>query len=153
MSNLSEFGLKNIVAVYGTLRYGGSANNLMEGCEHLGRDTINGKLYSLGAYPGIKLGGAETVVVDIYSIPSPVVLERLDRYEGYFKDDHTNSLYVRKEVMTNESGLTVWCYEFVEEVYDELPVPSGDWLLFSYKQRKLKKYIEAYGIKNWLLEG
>lgn len=121
-----------IVAVYGTLRYGDRANHLMDGCKYLGQDTIKGKLYDLGAYPGAKfsdVSDSDTIVVDLYSLPNSGVLKGLDRYEGYYIDDINSSLYERKQTLTNESCASVWVYEYLGEVDEEWRIESGDWFL------------------------
>lgn len=121
-----------IVAVYGTLRYGDRANHLMDGCKYLGQDTIKGKLYDLGAYPGAKFSNVSddsTIVVDLYSFPNPGILKGLDRYEGYFIDDPDSSLYERKQTTTNEGVATVWVYEYLGAVDEDWRIESGDWFL------------------------
>ena len=120
----------NVVAVYGTLRYGASANGLMKGCKYLGKDKVSGRLFNLGSYPGLLMSDNPSdakVIVDLYEIPDNVVLTSLDRYEGYYKDDPAHSLYLRKQTVT-ESGQQVQIYEYnSSRVPSNSLIETGDW--------------------------
>lgn len=126
-----------VIAVYGTLRYGGRANHLMLGCEYLGVDAVSGRMYNLGSYPGVKLTDereGHTVVVDLYKLPEEErvakhILANLDRYEGYYEDDPSQSLYTRKKTLTLEGALDVLVYEYNHEVdHLDREIKTGDWL-------------------------
>lgn len=86
---------------------------------------FKGQMYSLGGFPGVKLGGlglfaAEAIEVEDFA--------RFDRYEGYDERNPEGSLYIRKPF---EDG---FIYEFNGRITDELrkkQVQSGDWLLFT----------------------
>ena len=125
--------MPDIVAVYGTLRYGGSANGLMEGCKYLGRGVLTGSLYNLGPFPGYKEKTSGYVIVDLYRLPSSGgKLESLDKYEGYFPSDPKQSLYTRIAVTAHDKGdaaVEVWAYEYNNEVNEEWLIKSGDWLM------------------------
>lgn len=120
-----------IVAVYGTLRKGAGANGLMGNSAYLGRDIVRGHLFDLGSFPGFRkeVEGAEPkdVVVDLYQVGEDIVLNNLDRYEGYRVEAPDKSFYTR-EIVTTEGGIgDVNIYVFNQEPYGpELDEP--DWL-------------------------
>jgi len=130
------------IAVYGTLRYGGRANGLMNGSTYLGKDRISARLYDLGSFPGIHLvkdaekssrptpttvvDVSPSVVVDVYDIPDELI-KGLDRYEGYVPHDEKQSLYVRKNTTTLDGGHDVQVYEYNAPIGQLCLVPSGDW--------------------------
>lgn len=67
---------------YGTLRRGGAAAELLDGCELVGTGAVAGTLYDIdGAYPALVLAGAGRVEGEIWRCPVDV-LPRLDAYEG-----------------------------------------------------------------------
>lgn len=121
------------VAVYGTLRYGGSANGLLRDAEYIGSDHILGRLYNLGSYPGLHLSKeddpeAKKIVVDVYKLPNDcgTTLAALDRYEGYHEEDDSQSLYLREPTMT-QGGLEVQVYEYNANARNISEITSGDW--------------------------
>ena len=124
----SKFNPK-VVAVYGTLRFGGAANGLLRDAEYLGQDTILGRMYNLGSYPGLHLckeAEAKKIVVDLYEVKDEDTLADLDNYEGYNKFDEDRSLYLRKETQA-EGGLTVSVYEYNANCINMKEVETGDW--------------------------
>lgn len=112
-------GKKHIpVLVYGTLRPGGTDTKL-----------IQGRMVSLGGFPGVKLGkGAGEAPVDEnepFFVAERVMvdeeqLEALDRYEG------EGSLYHRRKL---PSGEYIYEYGYDLDGYEE--VPKGDWLAYT----------------------
>ena len=124
--------MTDLVAVYGTLRYGGSANALMDGCEYLGQGYISGALYHLGAFPGLKLDSEAHVIVDLYKLPLyGGKLEELDRFEGYHPMRPDESLYNREVVFAHkEDGEKVeaWTYVFNSPCSEDSRIQTGDWL-------------------------
>jgi gamma-glutamylcyclotransferase (GGCT)/AIG2-like uncharacterized protein YtfP len=79
-------------------------------------------MYDIGAFPGVKLGGASEFVAEVIEVDDDG-LRRLDSYEGYREDDPDNSLYLRVQLPDG-----CWIYEFNEPLYNKPVVPSGDWL-------------------------
>src|SRR5688572_26395197 len=80
-------GRDSLLFVYGTLRPFvdiAMANWLRRSARHLGSAHAPGRLYDLGAYPGMKRprGRAERVAGDVYRVINPHVLRVLDRYEA-----------------------------------------------------------------------
>ncbi|MFS8636796.1 MAG: gamma-glutamylcyclotransferase family protein [Gemmatimonadota bacterium] len=67
---------------YGTLRRGGAAAELLEGCELVGKATVTGTLFDIdGEYPAMILAGPGTVEGEVWRCPTHT-LARLDEYEG-----------------------------------------------------------------------
>lgn len=120
------------IFVYGTLRRGERADlDKYEGSfgvKFIGTDEINGELYHLGSYPGLKLpdGAGEFnsdkpgVTGDVFSIADESITAILDAYEGY------PHLYDRTTTGTRQ-GRTVWVYTYTPEARPEALIKSGDW--------------------------
>lgn len=121
--------MADMLVVYGTLRYGGSANRLMLGARYVGTDAIYGSLYDLGSFPGLKLGGSDLVVADVYELPddSEAFLSTTDRYEGYNPQDPRQCLYKRLKTQTVVHHRSTWVYEYCHPVHEELRIIGGDW--------------------------
>lgn len=67
---------------YGTLRRGGSATDLLEGCELVATTTVGGTLFDIdGEYPALVLAGLGRVEGEVWRCPTSL-LPRLDEYEG-----------------------------------------------------------------------
>ncbi len=117
----------DLVFVYGTLRQGEGADlTRWEGTEFVRPDCINGRLYHLGGFPGVKTEagvfcpGSPSVRGEVFRVNDAGTLSGLDRYEGY------PSLYDRIQTMT-ASGETVWVYVYNGFVDDKMLIASGDW--------------------------
>lgn len=122
------------VFVYGTLRKGERADLSKNGSnfsvEYLGMDAINGKLYHLGAYPGVKLlqsleigdfDQAQPLVTgEVFYIKDSSVGALLDAYEGY------PHLYGREQVLSQD-GRIVWVYVYNPMVIEDQLIETGDW--------------------------
>jgi gamma-glutamylcyclotransferase (GGCT)/AIG2-like uncharacterized protein YtfP len=122
----------DLLFVYGTLRRGASADLSRSSSSFdvtfVDTDRINGKLYNIGWYPGIKdvRGGAfnsilSTVTGDVFLIRDDTVRDVLDAYEGY------PHLYDRCQVET-EDGRMVWVYTYNGQPPGESFLPTGDWM-------------------------
>src|SRR5262249_26419819 len=125
----------DLLAVYGTLRIGEGADlSRQHDASYVTTDNINGLLYSLGGYPGLKLlpgaghikdydtpeeysSDLPNVPCDIFQLNSQALIERLDAYEGY------PSLYTRA-VLETETGLKVWVYIYNHDVTDREQISS-----------------------------
>jgi gamma-glutamylcyclotransferase (GGCT)/AIG2-like uncharacterized protein YtfP len=114
-----------LYAVYGTLRHGfGNWSRLLnnEHCEYLGeqRTEPKYKMVSLGAFPGVILGGNQEVTIEVFRVNSPDVELRLDWLEGY------PSFYQKTTIDTKWGKADM--YILSEERYgNNQIVPSGDW--------------------------
>lgn len=127
----------SLLFVYGTLRQGECADlSRVEDCLLVGEDAINGKLYDLGWYPGVKSDnphagtktdpfhfdpGLPSVRGDVFQINSDALVQHLDDYEGY------PTLYDRIETMT-AGGRVVWVYTYNNEPSEDRRIISGDWI-------------------------
>lgn len=125
------------IFVYGTLRRGERADLTKQfyayGVDLLGPDRINGKLYHLGSFPGVKLSAlgdfdpaVPVVVGEAFRIHDASIVAILDAYEGYQSENPTTGLYDRCQIQT-ERGRTVWVYTFNGMVIPEQQIESGDW--------------------------
>jgi len=118
------------ILVYGTLRPGCGAYKgfgLDTKSNHVATVRIEGSMYHLGGFPGVKLDGRpEGFVCDLLELTDPDVLARLDTYEGYRPETPFNSLYLRKEIKVPDHG-AAYIYEYNDQVGDRALVESGDW--------------------------
>jgi len=114
--------MKELVAVYGSLRDGLSNHRLLETAKPLGKDTVTGfDMFSLGAFPYVRpTKEANNIVVEVYEVDENT-FARLDMLEGY------PSFYDRMKIATKYGD--AWIY-FIDE-YGKYPkVTSGDWVKF-----------------------
>ena len=123
------------VFVYGTLRRGDvrDINRLLPTPRFIGTGQIAGRLYHLGLYPGIVLGGEAIVVGEVYAISAK--LERvLDEIEEVWPQP--TGEYIKREVrvqvttMTGEvAELSCLLYEMTaQRTKGKLLIESGDWV-------------------------
>lgn len=127
----------DMVFVYGTLLPGERAD-LAKGRMHfdvdlLGQDEINGKLYSLGPFPGLKIvgngdfdPGLPIVKGMVFFLQNNSVGAILDAYEGYHSDNPTSGLYNRAQVLSKQ-GRVVWTYTYNGHLLEEQLIETGDW--------------------------
>jgi len=130
--------------VYGSLRPGWKVSKDIPGAtiarralqlqaRHLGSAQVNGQLYDLGDYPGLRLedSGHQTIG-DLYEILDLSLLTTLDRYEGCDLLSPTPHEYRRIQVMLESKDIPfphpVWVYEWILEQDDAQTIPGGDWL-------------------------
>lgn len=127
----------DFVFVYGTLRRGERADLAKQAhnfsVDHIGRDRVNGRLYHLGSFPGVKLeplaefqSDKPIIVGEVFRIQNTSVTAILDAYEGYDSDAPERGLYNRRTVET-EKGRTVWIYTYNHPVIEAQRIESGDW--------------------------
>lgn len=121
------------IFVYGTLRRGEradlNASQKAFDVKFVGTDSINGLLFNLGSYPGLKLitnpgdefrSSHDSIVGDLFKVMDASITAVLDAYEGY------PVLYNRCQVETL-SGKTAWVYTYNPEVPFDQVITSGDW--------------------------
>lgn len=130
----------DLLFVYGTLRKGERAD-LSKSQGHfntcyVGNDSINGLLYHLGAYPGLKLLSEESeedfnpafpsVLGEVFIIQDSSAAAILDAYEGYDANDPKCGLYDRTKILT-KAGRLVWVYVYNHYISEDQLIETGDW--------------------------
>lgn len=125
----------HLVFVYGTLRKGGvrAMPLVVPTCRDYGTAQLNGTLYDLGAFPGLRIDPTGTTVHgELYGVDN-AALQRLDAIEQYFPDRPSESYYVRLPVLVTNNGESIecWTYEFNPQYFDvAMPIESGDWISY-----------------------
>lgn len=125
---------KYLVAVYGSLRRGmGNHQHHLSTSEYKGTFTTESEytLHSLSAYPGLKLDGNHSVVMEVYEVDEDV-LNRLNQLEGYYPGEKS-TFYDRIEI--NTPWGKAFTYIYVNELSKESIVESGDWVGFKNKEK------------------
>jgi gamma-glutamylcyclotransferase (GGCT)/AIG2-like uncharacterized protein YtfP len=123
--------------VYGTLRRasGHAAQFLTARGRLVGAASAPGRLYDLGAYPGMvdAVEESERVRGEVYELHEPeATLAALDRYEGCGPEDPHPWLYERVRVVVTLDGgeqLNAWLYLYRASLTGARHIPSGDYLL------------------------
>ncbi len=131
----------NRLFVYGTLLSGcgGSLGDverqrLAQEARCLGEAFVEGRLYDLGGYPGLRVARPRMsrVFGEIYTLAEPEqTFKWLDHYEGVGGAADAGDEYVRKMVpaqLTSGSQLQVWSYVLVASGGNYLEIPEGRWL-------------------------
>jgi gamma-glutamylcyclotransferase (GGCT)/AIG2-like uncharacterized protein YtfP len=127
----------DFIFVYGTLRRGERADLTKQfyayGVDFVTKDKINGRLYHLGSFPGLKVdksvefqANKPIVFGEVFRIRDLSICAILDAYEGYQPDSPTMGLYNRSKVETEE-GRTVWAYTYNHPVIEDQRIEGGDW--------------------------
>ncbi len=126
---------KERVFVYGTLRRGECRDlrSSFGGGEFVGEGWVDGVLYDIGEYPGLRLDAAGgRVAGEIFEV-SAETLDRLDELEGFDpkRIEESEYLRVRVAVAGGAGGLQdCWTYEIAAWHHAGCRrIPSGDWLL------------------------
>ncbi len=116
------------IFVYGTLRSGGDAFDLLRGrARFLAQASVAGRLYDHGPWPSACLGGEGRITGELFVLDRnhDVTLTALDAYEG------PQFRRVRSDAEV-EGGATVtaWLWIWTDPDGPKKPViPSGDWHL------------------------
>ena len=114
--------------VYGTLRRGAAMHALLEpGAEWVAPARLRGRLYDLGAFPGLAEGRpGEWVQGELYRLSGADperLLDALDRYEGRaFRREP------REAVCADGTRVAVWVYLFAGPLRGRRRITSGDYL-------------------------
>lgn len=120
---------KHLVFLYGTLRHGsaGAMSIRFPQSKFIAGARVNGRLFDLGAYPGLLAGESSSPVVgEVYEVDDET-LKQLDEFEG-------SSNYLRKqvEIVVGSETRTCWTYEPDPECYSlQTLIPSGDWIEYA----------------------
>lgn len=122
--------------VYGTLRraLGHPMGRLLDDATCLGEGSVAGRLYDLGAYPGLirARSARDRVRGEVYRLPQPkLLLQRLDAYEGCRRRDQVPDEYRRQTTRVRlDDGriITAWVYVFNGATSARGCVVSGDYV-------------------------
>ena len=118
------------VFVYGTLRRGEQRdiNRLEPAPIFMGDGQINGTLYDLGSYPGLRLGGTYWVQGEVYQIS--LELERqLDEIEEVLPQQAGE--YSRREVVVQCAATALVCLVYEVSclhIKGKAVIESGNWV-------------------------
>lgn len=123
------------VAVYGTLREGGSNHRLLSGCRFVERTVLRGTLLDLGGFPALLDPGDVPVpllvTAEVYECNDQQLLA-LDFLEGYDENNLSSSMYRRKAL---DNGCWVYYWNGGRDDYPILK--SGDWIEHVQKRYRL----------------
>lgn len=132
----------NFLFVYGTLlsaasgsKGRGQRDRLHRAARVVGNATVRGRLYDLGAYPGLVIARPDDEVVhgEVLELASPFerTLRGLDDYEGIVPGNHPHNEYERRLLdATLETGDTVsaWAYVYLHAPPPGSLIACGSWL-------------------------
>ena len=125
---------KYLVAVYGSLRSGmGNHQYYLSDSEYKGTFSTEPEytLHSLSYYPGLKLDGNTSIVMEVYEVDEET-LKNLNRLEGY-RPGETSTFYDRIEI--NTPWGRAFTYIYVNELSKDSIVESGDWVMYKNEQK------------------
>lgn len=88
-------------------------------------------LHSLSYYPGLKLNGNTSVVMEVFEVDEET-LTTLNRLEGY-RPGKTSTFYDRIEI--NTPWGKAFTYIYVNELSKQSIVESGDWVKYKNKEK------------------
>ena len=113
---------------YGTLRRGAAMHALLApGVEWIAPARVRGRLYDLGAFPGLAPGRAgEWVQGELYRLVDAdpaALLASLDRYEG-----RSFRRVVREALPASGDPVRAWVYLYTGALRGRLRIASGDYL-------------------------
>jgi gamma-glutamylcyclotransferase (GGCT)/AIG2-like uncharacterized protein YtfP len=130
--------------LYGTLLPGlvtGSLAELLGRLTFVDHATLPGRLYDLGAYPGLIVDerGDSIVHGEVFHLPNDrACLVALDAYEGFCPADPTGSLYVRRERdarCSNGAATRAWVYEYNRDLAAATLISGGDYRAWVGRRR------------------
>ena len=135
-SSVQDSGTGTIVQVYGTLRNDdtGSDNyeRILQGnSELLGTSTTKGKMYSLGDYPAVVLGGDSDVEVQSFRLNpgrARATESALDRLEGLTTIGRGGIGFIKKTEIVNGNRVITYVMESDSaQIVNRQPIPEGCW--------------------------
>jgi uncharacterized peroxidase-related enzyme len=126
----ADQALTRYVFVYGTLREGddNDITALKPAPQFVGRGSVVGTMFHLGAYPGVVLGGAGQVQGEVYAI-SPALETKLDAIESEYPAQTDE--YFKRAIQVNVNGHNINCIVYeINPIYvkDRGVIESGDWV-------------------------
>lgn len=128
------------VAVYGTLRKGGSNHSILSDAKYLGsyetEPKFKMKAVGTGHFPGIIEGGNTSIFMEVYKV-SKDTYDSIKTLEGYYGKDNPNNLYNLKFIDTPYRKAIYFEYNNFKS--SDINIPSGNWMEH-LKINKLKEY-------------
>jgi len=122
--------------VYGTLLSTAGhpmGDRLRREARLLGEASIEGKLFSLGRYPGLieAQGSGARVHGEVYALNTPAAsLEWLDAYERIVPGAHDQNDYARVErlaQLVSGGDVNAWVYVYLKPIPASKLIPEGRW--------------------------
>ena len=132
--------------VYGTLLRGLSRAQVLRGATFLGPGMVQGRLFDLGQYPGLRPGNG-LVVGEVWQVDA-AMLTRIDRIEDYNPRDPSGSLYRRVDIPVHTfSGalLPASTYQYNRVPLTTALIAHGDYRRYLLEQRSRPQPMVAYG--------
>jgi len=123
---------------YGTLQPGHAPPEIAAIVQHfetVGKGTVPGTLYDLGAYPGVVLdqAGSRFISGTVFRLPAgDDVLRRLDAYEEFDPQQPQRSLFLRRLYpvrLADGPTLNCWLYEYNGSLDHARIIESGPFVL------------------------
>lgn len=118
--------------VYGTLMKGQSRHGTIT--HHISNQGLTasalGTLYDLGTYPGMRSASTGVVYGELYEMDDVFsTLQSLDRVEGFYGFQSSDSLFHRTLIQVEVNGERVWAwsYFYAHQPDSEGIIESGDW--------------------------
>lgn len=123
----------DLLALYGSLLRGLGGMEpagVNESLRYVGPCVLEGQLFDLGDYPGLRQGTG-LVVGELHVVLDARAFLALDHFEGFDASRRRDSLYLRERVALIEPAETqAWVY-FYNHVPDlDARIESGDWRAF-----------------------
>jgi gamma-glutamylcyclotransferase (GGCT)/AIG2-like uncharacterized protein YtfP len=134
-------GRDSLLFVYGTLRPFVDipmAKWLCRAARYMGPATTRGRLYDLGAYPGMRAarGRGEFIAGDLYRVSRPEVWRVLDRYERGVRG---KPRFVRARCVVRfarGTRTTAWVYRYCYAVVGAARISSGDYRVYRHARAR-----------------
>lgn len=128
--------MNKLIAVYGTLRKGGSNHHVLGGSEFISEQRIQGfQMYGCHDYPAIISGHYnEYITVEIYRVKSHSVADAIDVLEGFDRSNPNslNNYYTLRKINIEsiEELLEIYTFDHTPHGIAELGprILCGDWL-------------------------
>ena len=121
---------KEFIVLYGSLMQrlkNRDQLNLAQSLNFHGQCKLKGRLYDLGAYPGLVLNKEDIIYGELYKIVHPKALNILDEYERFDDNDSSNSLYIRRCIQLVHPKQQAWVYVYNGDTSKKKRVESGSW--------------------------
>jgi gamma-glutamylcyclotransferase (GGCT)/AIG2-like uncharacterized protein YtfP len=117
------------VAFYGTLMSGFEFQRQLgvhDALRLVGSCRIAGRLYDMGEWPTLVLGGG-VVHGELFEVLDGGVFVELDRFEECYPEDLARSRYLRQPVALIAPAVRAWVYVANEPVPAAGQISSGSW--------------------------